>query len=135
MKKLLIFTLLAGAVQAQVGVQEILVKQSAPTAEGTNIRVNLSNGAGLSRISQVLLQARVDESQPWQTVKIWNQKHALRSYQRLALDYLPTAGQPFPELLTLPEFQVRAQFTSNGMVASSAPADYVANYVGLRMRK
>lgn len=135
MKKWLILAALAGTAQAQVGLEEILVKQSAPTAEGTNIRVNLRNGTGLQRVSQVLLQARADQGQPWQTVKTWNQKHALRSGQRLALDYLPTLGSPFPEVLTLPAFQVRAQWTSNGMLSASTPADYVANYVTLRMRK
>ncbi len=134
MKKLLIVLALAGAAQAQVGVQEIIVKQSAPTAQGTNIRVNLSNGAGLQRISNVSLQARADDSQPWQTVKVWNQKHALRSHQRLALDYLPTLADPFPEVLSQPHFQVRAQFTSNGAVLASTPADYVADYTVLRMR-
>jgi hypothetical protein len=122
------------AAWADVKVTDINVSQSAPTANGTNIRVYLHNSTPqLQRATLVQLQARESEADNWVTVKEWNRKMALKGGGRMALDYLPSDDTSFPEVLSKPSFQIRAQVLANGRVLSSSQEDYVANYTALRL--
>lgn len=127
--------LMSLAAAAEVAVEDISIKQSAPSAEGTNIRVTLQNGAGLQRLTGVELQARQTDAEPWQTVKVWKRKVGLQSGKRLALDWLPSGSDAFPEILTKEQFQVRARAYSGPRLLATSEKDYAANYTALRMMK
>ena len=94
---------------ADVRVESILVNQSAPTPEGTNVRVNLFNeGVLTERPSTVELHVRENPNSEWRTVKVWNWDRNLASGERLSLDYLPAQGQPLHSALTLSQYELRA---------------------------
>lgn len=101
---------LMGAASADVTIDEILVNQAGPTPERTNIRVNMHNdGITLARPTAVILQARANGSDAWQTVKTWTQiPLQMQAGKRLALDYLPSINDTLPSALTQPQYQLRA---------------------------
>jgi hypothetical protein len=115
-KNFLFGTALLGAVlglglpaSADLRVQEIVVNQSAPTPEGTNIRVNLMNdGSMKQRPSVVELQARDDSTAAWHTVKSWNWDKTVSPGDRLALDFLPARGEALDLTLQQPSYELRA---------------------------
>lgn len=94
---------------AEVVIRDIVINQSAPTPENTNIRVNLQNtGRRLEKPTHVELQVRSDDGAPWQTVKTWRNHLTMLSGKRLALDYLPAMGTNLHPSLQQQNFQVRA---------------------------
>lgn len=96
-------------VGAEVVIRDIVINQSAPTPENTNIRVNLHNtGRRLERPSHVELQVRSDDGAGWQTIKTWKNHLTLLAGKRLSLDYLPAMGTQLHPSLQQPNFQVRA---------------------------
>ncbi|MBS2035038.1 hypothetical protein JST97_08615 [bacterium] len=113
------FICLAGLAAAFVGlglpaaadlrVDNIVVNQSAPTPEGTNIRVNLTNdGVMRERPNLVELQARYDSSDQWHTIKSWNWEQNVAPGDRLALDYLPAQGEALDTTLQQQTYELRA---------------------------
>ena len=115
-KKVLCVTTLAAAVfglglpaSADIRVDNIVVNQSAPTPEGTNIRVNLINdGAMKQRPSVVELQARDSVASEWHTVKSWDWDKSMLPGDRLALDFLPARGEALDQTLMQPAYELRA---------------------------
>lgn len=115
-KKLLCATTLTAAVlglglpaSADIRVDSIVVNQSAPTPEGTNIRVNLMNdGSMRQRPSVVELQARDNAAQAWHTVKSWNWDKTVAPGDKLALDFLPIRGEALDTTLQQPTYELRA---------------------------
>ncbi len=115
-KKFLFATTLTAAVlglglpaSADIRVDNIVVNQSAPTPEGTNIRVNLVNDGDLrQRPSLVELQARDNASQAWHTVKSWDWDQSVAPGDKLALDYLPARGESLDSTLQQPRYELRA---------------------------
>lgn len=115
-KNFICATTLLGAVlcmgtpaSADLRVDNIFVNQSAPTPEGTNIRVNLMNdGAMKQRPSVVELQARDDSTAEWHTIKSWNWDKTVSPGDRLALDYLPAQGEPLDMTLQQQSYELRA---------------------------
>lgn len=94
---------------ADLRVDNIVVNQSAPTPEGTNIRVNLTNdGMMKQRPSLVELQARDDSTTEWHTVKSWNWDKTVAPGDRLALDFLPAQGEALDMTLQQPTYELRA---------------------------
>ena len=118
-KKIFCATTLAAAVfglsspaSADIRVDNIVVNQSAPTPEGTNIRVNLINdGEMKQRPSTVELQARNDDDSEWHTVKSWDWDKSVLPGDRLALDYLPARGEALDSTLMQPTYELRARVT------------------------
>ena len=115
-KKIFCATTLVAAVlgaglpaSADIRVDNIVVNQTAPTPEGTNIRVNLMNdGSMRQRPSVVELQARDNASMTWHTVKSWNWDKNMAPGDRLALDYLPARGEALDMSLQQPTYELRA---------------------------
>ncbi|MBX3167498.1 MAG: hypothetical protein KF760_08795 [Candidatus Eremiobacteraeota bacterium] len=118
-KKILCATTLTATVlglglpaSADIRVDNIVVNQTAPTPEGTNIRVNLMNDGSLrQRPSVVELQARDNASQAWHTVKSWNWDKNIAPGDRLALDFLPARGEVLDSSLQQPTYELRAVVT------------------------
>lgn len=133
MKKLLFFLALATPALAQVKVDEIKVTQSAPEANGTNIRVNLQNGRTRVNLTSVELQARESEADPWQSVKVWSRKMHLLPGRTVALDYLPSNDSEFPEVLSRPQFKLRVLVRFGSKVVATQERNYVARYERLQM--
>ena len=98
---------------ADVRVEQILVNQAAPTAECTNIRVNLNNdGPDGRHISRVDLQARENSSSEWKTVKTWDRPNMrMEARNRLSLDFLPLADQHLDSTLAADHYELRALVT------------------------
>ncbi|MBN9414394.1 hypothetical protein ABS71_19715 [bacterium SCN 62-11] len=115
-KKILCVTSLTAAVlglglpaSADIRVDSIVVNQSAPTPEGTNIRVNLMNDGSLrQRPSVVELQARDNATQTWHTVKSWNWDKNVAPGDKLALDFLPARDEALDTSLQQPTYELRA---------------------------
>ena len=115
-KKVLYATTLAAAgfalglpASADIRVDNIVVNQSSPTPEGTNIRVNLINDGSLKqRPSLVELQARDSAAAQWHTVKSWDWNKTVAPGDRLALDYLPARGEFLDGSLMQPSYELRA---------------------------
>jgi hypothetical protein len=78
---------------ADVRVEQIVVNQSAPTPEGTNLRVNLLNDGSISENPQLVeLQVRENADASWRGIKVWELSESQSRMQpggRLALDYFP----------------------------------------------
>jgi len=116
-KKVLCATTLAAAIfglglpaAADIRVDNIVVNQSAPTPEGTNIRVNLINdGEMKQRPSLIELQARDSVASEWHTVKTWDWDKTVLPGDRLALDFLPARGEALDMTLQQPTYELRAR--------------------------
>lgn len=116
-KKILCATTLTAAIfglglpaSADIRVDNIVVNQSAPTPEGTNIRVNLINDGDLKqRPSMVELQARDNVASEWHTVKSWDWDKSMLPGDRLALDFLPARGEALDMTLMQPTYELRAR--------------------------
>lgn len=106
---------LMGSASAEVVIEQIFVNQSAPTPEGTNIRVNMhNNGSMVVKPSNVILQARAAGSDQWETIKTWNHPMTLLSGKRMALDYLPSINDALPPALQNSQYQLRAVVHGHG---------------------
>ncbi|MFN8607872.1 MAG: hypothetical protein U0931_10090 [Vulcanimicrobiota bacterium] len=113
---------------ADLRVDNIVVNQSAPTPEGTNIRVNLTNdGSMKQRPSLVELQARDDSMTEWHTVKSWNWDKTVAPGDRLALDYLPARGEALDMTLQQPTYELRAVVMGASGPMTSFEYRYIPN--------
>ncbi len=109
---------------ADVRVDSIVVNQSAPIPEGTNIRINMINDGNWSeRPSSVSLEARENASSSWRSVKVWNWNHRLAPGHRLSLDYLPARGEAMDPALTQNSYELRA--VVNGVSGPQTSLEHV----------
>lgn len=101
---------------AEVRVDNIVVNQSAPLPEATNLRVNLINdGSQTEYPLRVDLQVRASQEGPWSDLKSWNlasRQMKLAAGERLSLDYLPLPGQSLHPALLESGYEVRALVTN-----------------------
>lgn len=119
---------LALPASADLRVDNILVNQSAPTPEGTNIRVNLTNDGMLKqRPSLVELQAREDSTAEWHTIKSWNWDKTVAPGDRLALDFLPAQGELLDRTLQQPTYELRAVVMGASGPMTSFEYRYIPN--------
>lgn len=109
---------------ADVRVDSILVNQSAPIPEGTNIRVNMINdGSWAERPSSITLEARENASSAWRSLRVWNWNHRLAPGHRLSLDYLPARGEAMDPALTQSSYELRA--VVNGVSGQQTSLEHV----------
>lgn len=114
---------------AEVRVTGIVINQSAPVPEGTNIRINLDNpGRTVEKPTMVQLQVRETPDSDWQIVKSWKHHLTLLSGKRMALDYLPARGEEINPILMKPSFQVRAMVFYGNTTLAQLERSYQANY-------
>lgn len=120
---------LMGSASAEVVIEQIFVNQSAPTPEGTNIRVNMhNNGMSVVKPSNVILQARMTGTDQWETIKTWNHPMTLLSGKRMALDYLPSINDGLPTALQGSQYQLRAVVQGMGADLASMENTVTAPY-------
>lgn len=117
----------SGAAFADIAVEGIVVNQAAPTPMGTNIRVNLMNGATPVSFNRVELQARGGANDQWQTIKTWDRQINLGANLRQSFDYLPggEVAQLDP-VLTGSRYELRAVVSGPSGELTSFQHEYVA---------
>ncbi len=97
---------------ADVKIEQIVVNQSAPTPEGTNLRVNLYNDGGAVETPRMVeLQVREDADTPWRVVKVWeltDSQSRMMPGGRLALDYFPAPMQSMDSALEGDHYELKA---------------------------
>lgn len=122
--KLLFAAALTTAIAAaDVRVDNIVVNQSAPIPEGTNIRVNLMNDGPSTLVpGSVELQARDTGASDWHTIKVWDQKRKIAPGEKLSFDFLPARGEVLDPTLQQPTYELRA--VVNGVPGPMSSFEY-----------
>lgn len=93
---------------AELHVENLVVNQSGPSPQRTNIRVNLLNdGADLAKPDRVELKARENPGTAWRTVKTWSGTHYIEAGDRRSFDYLPTPGEGLDPALSQPTYELQ----------------------------
>ena len=113
MKKLLTLLLLTGLAQADVRIDELLIRRK----EGTmNLRVNISNPSAKTQRGpiKITLYARPNSEASWEQVKVWTNVTKLAAGNRAARDFFDTNNARLREISSEPAFEARAVVEAPG---------------------